>query len=296
MLSFVHVTKRFGAVEALADCSFMVERGRMLGFLGPNGAGKTTAMRTIFGLVEPDAGRCSGMACRSACRAARLRLHAGGARALSADAGRRAARVLRRHPRSCRQGARVRRRPLAEAARPRRPRRREARGALTRQPAARPARGRAAPPAGTARPRRALRGPRPARRADARRRPPRRSRRAARPSSSPATNSTSSSTSAKTSPSSTTAALSRPATSTRSGEPHNAGGSSCNSKARLRIGCPGVDGVELVERRNGDLRLLASQEVDPEQVLMEAERAGRVIAFSYGPPTLGELFMELVAP
>src|SRR5690242_19434787 len=28
----------------------------MLGFLGPNGAGKTTAMRTIFGLVEPDAG------------------------------------------------------------------------------------------------------------------------------------------------------------------------------------------------------------------------------------------------
>ena len=29
----------------------------MLGFLGPNGAGKTTAMRTIFGLVRPDAGQ-----------------------------------------------------------------------------------------------------------------------------------------------------------------------------------------------------------------------------------------------
>ncbi len=40
---------------------------------------------------------------------------------------------------------------------------------------------------------------------------------------------------------------------------------------------------------------LASQEVDPEQVLMEAEQAGRVIAFSYGPPTLAELFLELVA-
>ena len=56
MLSFVHVDKRFGAVEALADCSFTVERGRMVGFLGPNGAGKTTTMRAVFGLVEPDAG------------------------------------------------------------------------------------------------------------------------------------------------------------------------------------------------------------------------------------------------
>jgi ABC-2 type transport system ATP-binding protein len=50
------VSKRFGAVQALAGCSFSVERGRMLGFLGPNGAGKTTAMRAIFGLVRLDGG------------------------------------------------------------------------------------------------------------------------------------------------------------------------------------------------------------------------------------------------
>ena len=56
MLSFSHVSKRFGAVQALADCSFSVAPGRMLGFLGPNGAGKTTAMRAIFGLVLPDRG------------------------------------------------------------------------------------------------------------------------------------------------------------------------------------------------------------------------------------------------
>ena len=56
MLSFVHVNKRFGAVQALADCSFTVECGRMVGFLGPNGAGKTTTMRAVFGLVEPDVG------------------------------------------------------------------------------------------------------------------------------------------------------------------------------------------------------------------------------------------------
>jgi ABC-2 type transport system ATP-binding protein len=55
-LSLRQVRKRFESVEALAGLSFSVERGRMLGFLGPNGAGKTTAMRAVFGLVRPDAG------------------------------------------------------------------------------------------------------------------------------------------------------------------------------------------------------------------------------------------------
>jgi ABC-2 type transport system ATP-binding protein len=50
------VRKRFDSVQALADCSFSVPRGRMLGFLGPNGAGKTTTMRAVFGLVQVDAG------------------------------------------------------------------------------------------------------------------------------------------------------------------------------------------------------------------------------------------------
>ena len=59
MLRFAGVNKRFGGVEALADCSFAVARGRMVGFLGPNGAGKTTSMRAIFGLVELDAGDVS---------------------------------------------------------------------------------------------------------------------------------------------------------------------------------------------------------------------------------------------
>jgi ABC-2 type transport system ATP-binding protein len=59
---------------------------------------------------------------------------------------------------------------------------------------------------------------------------------------------------------------------------------------------PEVAGVELVERRNGDVRLLARRDVDPEQVLAAAERSAHVVAFSYGPPTLAELFLELVAP
>ena len=56
MLELVDIRKRFGEVDALAGCSFSVEPGRMLGFLGPNGAGKTTTMRAVFGLVELDAG------------------------------------------------------------------------------------------------------------------------------------------------------------------------------------------------------------------------------------------------
>jgi ABC-2 type transport system ATP-binding protein len=59
---------------------------------------------------------------------------------------------------------------------------------------------------------------------------------------------------------------------------------------------PDVAGVELVERRNGDLRLLAGRDVDPEQVLAAAERTAHVVEFSYGPPSLAELFLELVAP
>jgi ABC-2 type transport system ATP-binding protein len=56
MLEFHMASKRFGSVLALDACTFTAQPGRLTGFLGPNGAGKTTAMRTVFGLVELDAG------------------------------------------------------------------------------------------------------------------------------------------------------------------------------------------------------------------------------------------------
>ena len=59
---------------------------------------------------------------------------------------------------------------------------------------------------------------------------------------------------------------------------------------------PNVAGIEVVESRNGELRLLAGCEVDPQLVLGAAARAGRVIGFAYGPPSLAELFRELVVP
>lgn len=56
MLVLRHVTKWYGDIPALRQCSFNVNPGRIVGFLGPNGAGKTTAMRSVVGLVRPDAG------------------------------------------------------------------------------------------------------------------------------------------------------------------------------------------------------------------------------------------------
>ena len=56
MLRFTNLHKRYGSVAALDGCSFDLQRGQLLGFLGPNGAGKTTAMRSVFGLVDPDEG------------------------------------------------------------------------------------------------------------------------------------------------------------------------------------------------------------------------------------------------
>ncbi len=57
MLVVDAVTKDFAAVRALDAVSFAVRPGEIVGFLGPNGAGKTTAMRAVMGLITVDAGR-----------------------------------------------------------------------------------------------------------------------------------------------------------------------------------------------------------------------------------------------
>jgi ABC-2 type transport system ATP-binding protein len=48
--------KKFGAKVAVADVSFSVRRGEIVGLLGPNGAGKTTAISMILGVLEPTSG------------------------------------------------------------------------------------------------------------------------------------------------------------------------------------------------------------------------------------------------
>jgi ABC-2 type transport system ATP-binding protein len=56
MLEIHDLTKRYGDVVALDGATFTVRPGRLVGFLGPNGAGKTTTMRCIFHLAQPDHG------------------------------------------------------------------------------------------------------------------------------------------------------------------------------------------------------------------------------------------------
>ncbi len=59
MLQITDLSKRYGDVVAVDGVSLAVPRGRIVGFVGPNGAGKSTTMRSIFGLVAPDAGTIS---------------------------------------------------------------------------------------------------------------------------------------------------------------------------------------------------------------------------------------------
>lgn len=61
MIEVCELNKQFGAIHAVKDVSFRVEKGDVLGFLGPNGAGKTTTMRMITGYLPPTSGRVSLM-------------------------------------------------------------------------------------------------------------------------------------------------------------------------------------------------------------------------------------------
>jgi len=56
LLRVDNVSRSFGGVLALRDCSLEVEKGSITGLIGPNGSGKTTLFNVITGYVKPDAG------------------------------------------------------------------------------------------------------------------------------------------------------------------------------------------------------------------------------------------------
>ena len=56
-LVFDHVTKRFGALTAVDDVSFSIQKGEFFSLLGPSGCGKTTLLRMVGGFERPDSGR-----------------------------------------------------------------------------------------------------------------------------------------------------------------------------------------------------------------------------------------------
>jgi ABC-type branched-subunit amino acid transport system ATPase component len=56
LLSVDRVSKAFGGLHALSECSLSVEKGSITGLIGPNGSGKTTLFNVITGYEKPDSG------------------------------------------------------------------------------------------------------------------------------------------------------------------------------------------------------------------------------------------------
>jgi ABC-type branched-subunit amino acid transport system ATPase component len=56
LLSLRGLSKSFGGIEAVADCSFDVPQRLITGLIGPNGAGKTTVFNLISGFLRADSG------------------------------------------------------------------------------------------------------------------------------------------------------------------------------------------------------------------------------------------------
>ena len=56
MIEIEHLSKRFGAIEAVQDLSFHVKEGELFAFLGVNGAGKSTTINILCGQLAKDAG------------------------------------------------------------------------------------------------------------------------------------------------------------------------------------------------------------------------------------------------
>jgi neutral amino acid transport system ATP-binding protein len=56
LLEISNLSKRFGGVVALDDCSLSVAQGSITGLIGPNGSGKTTVFNLVTGFIPSDRG------------------------------------------------------------------------------------------------------------------------------------------------------------------------------------------------------------------------------------------------
>lgn len=58
LLTVTNLTKRYADYQ-LANVSFSLPAGYIMGFIGPNGAGKTTTIKAILDMIKPDSGNIS---------------------------------------------------------------------------------------------------------------------------------------------------------------------------------------------------------------------------------------------
>jgi ABC-2 type transport system ATP-binding protein len=59
MIVTSHLSRDYGAKQALVDLNLRVAPGEILGFLGPNGAGKSTTVKILTGMIRPTSGRAT---------------------------------------------------------------------------------------------------------------------------------------------------------------------------------------------------------------------------------------------
>ncbi len=57
ILDVRNISKSFGGLRAVDNCSFSVTRGSVTGLIGPNGAGKSTAANLITGFIRANSGQ-----------------------------------------------------------------------------------------------------------------------------------------------------------------------------------------------------------------------------------------------
>ena len=56
ILEINNLSKYFGGLAAVSDCSIKVKRGTITGIIGPNGSGKSTLFNVITGHLKPEEG------------------------------------------------------------------------------------------------------------------------------------------------------------------------------------------------------------------------------------------------
>jgi Cu-processing system ATP-binding protein len=57
MIRIENLYKKFRKLQVLDNISATFERGQVVSLIGPNGSGKTTLIKSILGMVKPDAGK-----------------------------------------------------------------------------------------------------------------------------------------------------------------------------------------------------------------------------------------------